>query len=377
MYTTQRKAHSLAESEIVSQQKAEPFESSFGVRSKQRMNTEVNREIAPTEATSTILTVAQADAGQRLDVYLAKKLSWLSRTQIQRLIEQGHVATAGSPRGPKCCDKVIAGDKISVTIPPPQPAEPQPQDIPLNVLYEDEDLLVVNKPVGMPVHPGAGNPDGTLVNALLARQNTLSSIGGVQRPGIVHRLDKDTTGLILVAKNDFAHRRLSEALAARKIHRVYWALVLRQPPANTGVICAPVARHPANRIKMAVVRQGGKEAVTHWKVLERFHGFALIECRLETGRTHQIRVHMASIGHPVLGDNLYGGEAARALQLIPPREHELANTIRAAHRQMLHARELTFTHPRTRVPLRFEAQLPDDFQQILTTLQRYSRKATS
>jgi len=320
------------------------------------------------------LEVVAAEAGQRLDVYLARKIPGLSRNRVQQLIEEGDVTTSSSAR-PRPRDKVEKGLVVTLTIPPPKPARPIPQAIPVDVVFEDEDLLVVNKPAGMPVHPGAGNPDGTLVNALLARLERLSTVGGVERPGIVHRLDKDTTGLMVVAKNDLAHRRLSDALAARRIHRVYWAIVLREPRDNSGVVNAPVARHPANRTKMAVVRQGGRPAVTHWRVLERFHGFCLLECRLETGRTHQIRVHMASVGHPVLGDECYGGDPSRAIQLIAPGNRTLIQAVRAVGRQLLHARELSFRHPRTGEDLHFEAPLPRDFEQILDILRQSIGKA--
>jgi 23S rRNA pseudouridine1911/1915/1917 synthase len=318
------------------------------------------------------LEVAAADSGLRLDVYLAKKLPWLSRNRIQQLIEQGAVQTSASST-PRSKDKVEKGMYIAVAIPPPRPAEPQPQDIPLDVVYEDEDLLVLNKPAGLVVHPGAGNPDGTLVNALLARLGKLSGIGGVERPGIVHRLDKDTSGLMLVAKNDLSHRRLSDALMRREIHRIYWAIVLREPRDKIGTIDAPIARHPANRTKMAVVRNGGRHAVTHYRVIERFHGFALVECRLETGRTHQIRVHMASLGHPVLGDPCYGGDIGRACQLVPPKNQALVNGLKKVERQLLHARSIEFAHPRTGNIMQFEAPLPADFLETLEVLRSHGK----
>ncbi|MCX7625054.1 MAG: RluA family pseudouridine synthase [Candidatus Sumerlaeaceae bacterium] len=318
------------------------------------------------------LEVAAADAGQRLDVYLTRKLPWLSRNRIQSLIEEGAVKTSLS-LSPRAKDKVEKGLMVIVAIPPPKPATPVPQQIPLEILYEDEDLLVINKPAGLPVHPGAGNPDGTLVNALLALLGGLSTVGGVERPGILHRLDKDTTGVMIVAKNDVVHNRLSEALMRREIHRRYWAIVLREPRDNLGVINAPIARHPANRTKMAVVRQGGRHAVTHYRVLERFHGFTLVECELETGRTHQIRVHMASMGHPVLGDPCYGGELTKALRLVPPRNRPLIDALSQVTRQMLHAREISFVHPRSHVEMRFEAPLPADFTTILDALRSYGR----
>ncbi|MGB9692546.1 MAG: RluA family pseudouridine synthase [Candidatus Sumerlaeaceae bacterium] len=318
------------------------------------------------------LEVVAADAGQRLDVYLAKKLPWLSRNRIQQLIEAGAVHTYISAV-PRAKDKVEKGQRISVAIPPPKPAKPIAQDIPIDVIYEDDDLLVINKPSGLAVHPGAGTPDGTLVNALLARLGHLSTVGGVERPGIVHRLDKDTTGLMLVAKNDMAHRRLSEALARRDIHRVYLAIVLRELRHNVGTVDTPIARHPAQRTKMAAVRQGGRHAVTHYWVLERFHGFCLVKCQLETGRTHQIRVHMSSIGHPVLGDPAYGGDVKRAMQLVAPKNQMLLRVLGQVTRQMLHAKSLSFQHPRTGQTLEFDSPLPADFESTLMALRSYGR----
>lgn len=316
--------------------------------------------------------VAACDADERLDVYLAQKLPWLSRTQIQRLIAEGAV-THNHRNDVKPREIVRAGDSITIVIPSPKPAKPKPQDIPLDIVYEDEDVLVINKPAGLAVHPGAGIPDGTLVNALLGRCASLSVIGGEARPGIVHRLDKDTSGLLIVAKNDHAHRTLSDDLATRRISRVYWAIVLRECEQATGVINAPIARHPMNRIKMAVVRNGGREAITFWKVVERFHRFTLVECRLATGRTHQIRVHMASIGHPILGDSIYGGDIATAKQLAKGLPPQLQPMLGLAKRQLLHARELEFVHPATKQTLRFEAPLPQDFQQVLDSLRKYAR----
>lgn len=261
------------------------------------------------------------------------------------------------------------GEQIQVIIPDPEPASPVPQQIPLEIIFEDDDVLVINKPPGLVVHPGAGTPDRTLVNALLGRPGLLSQIGGVYRPGIVHRLDKDTSGLLIVARNDAAHLALSRALARREIKRIYRAIVLRVPQAETGVVEAPIGRHPTVRTRMAVRYDRGRPATTTWRVLERFHHFALIECRLATGRTHQIRVHLAHIGHPVLGDTLYGGGAAVAAGLAGARAHRLRGALeRLARRQMLHAFELGFVHPRTGHPLVFRTDPPSDFQTLLDTL---------
>jgi len=318
------------------------------------------------------LEVSAEDAGARLDAYLASQIEALSRSRLEKLINAGEVLVNGRQTPTKYL--VQAGDEISVNLPPPRGAAPQAQDIPLDVVYEDSDLLVINKPAGLVVHPGAGTPDGTMVNALLAREGTVSVIGGEERPGIVHRLDKDTTGLIIVAKNDATHLALSTALAAREISRVYWALVLRRFAERAGAVEAPIGRHPTVRTKMAVTNAvDAREARTRWKVLENFGPVSLVECRLETGRTHQIRVHMAHIKHPVMGDELYGGGVKLALQVLHPREETLKNEARKLTRQMLHARELSFKHPRTGEQLRFHSDPPAGFLQLLEAL-RASKK---
>jgi 23S rRNA pseudouridine1911/1915/1917 synthase len=312
------------------------------------------------------LIVTAAEAGQRLDVFVAARVPSLSRSRVQRLLREDAILLNGGTAKPR--QDVRADDVVRITVPDPQPAKPAAQDILLSVVHEDEDLLVIDKAAGIAVHPGAGIRDGTLVNALLGRNTDLSGIGGVMRPGIVHRLDRDTSGLLVVAKNDFAHRALSAALTRREITRIYWTIVLRDMREPSGTVEAPIGRHPSNRVKMAVVSSGGRNAETHWNVRERFHGFALVECRLGTGRTHQIRVHLSHIGHPVLGDSLYGGVSAAALQLVPPREQRLQMAVRRVARQMLHARELCFTHPRSGDSLRFESPLPGDFAAILAAL---------
>jgi len=311
--------------------------------------------------------VTQEDAGLRLDVFLTRHLGDISRSRAQRLIESGAVTALGLTVKPGAV--LRGGERIRVVTPDPEPAAPAPQDIPLQIVYEDEDVAVINKPPGLVVHPGAGTPDGTLVNALLGRPGFLSQIGGVFRPGIVHRLDKDTSGLLLVARNDAAHLALSRALARRELTRVYQAIVLRVPAAASGTVDAPIGRHPTVRTRMAVRPDGGRSASTAWRVLERFRHFALIECRLATGRTHQIRVHMAHIGHPVLGDALYGGSAAAALPLAGPHAPRLRAAIsRLARRQMLHAWELGFVHPRTAQTVTLRADPPEDFMQLLDAL---------
>lgn len=306
-----------------------------------------------------LLTVAPESAGQRLDAYLAAN-SELTRSAAVRLIEDGQVTVGGKPANKK--DKVRAGEEITVTLPEPEPDEAVPQDIPLDIVYEDEDILVVNKPCGMVVHPAAGNPDGTLVNAILYHcGDSLSGIGGVIRPGIVHRIDKDTSGLLVIAKNDAAHLALSDQLKVHRVRRVYHAIAIGNLREDEGTVDAPIGRHPTDRKKMAVLRGDGahaRDAVTHYRVLERFTGMCHIECRLETGRTHQIRVHMASLGHPLLGDPVYGGANHRFCEAHPA----------LIHGQCLHAAELSLIHPRTGEEMHFTCPLPVNMVKILTLL---------
>ena len=301
-------------------------------------------------------TAAPADAGQRLDRWLAGQAGAPSRSALQGLMEAGYVRRNGAPANKK--DKLAAGDCITLTLPDPQPIEAQPQDIPLDIVYEDDHLLVVNKPKGMVVHPAPGNPDGTLVNALLYHcRGQLSGVGGAIRPGIVHRIDKDTSGLLVVAKDDLTHQGLSEQMAVHAIHRVYHAVVYGNIRQDAGTIEAPIGRDPRDRKRMAVTPGQGKRACTHWQVLERFGRFTLLACRLETGRTHQIRVHMAHIGHPLAGDPVYG-----------PR-----SVIRELQGQCLHAKELGFRHPVTGQELRFDSPLPAYFTTFLERLRKEHR----
>ncbi|MGB4106489.1 MAG: RluA family pseudouridine synthase [Alphaproteobacteria bacterium] len=297
----------------------------------------------------------------------------LSRTRVKALIEQGHVRLNGEE-----CDtpsrKIKAGDVLEVDVPPPVAAEPGAENIALDVVYEDSDLLVINKPAGMVVHPGAGNYSGTLVNALLHRNaNDLSGIGGVLRPGIVHRLDKETSGLMVAAKNDIAHRGLAEQLESRTLKRVYKALVLGVPFPHKGTVDLALGRHPASRIKMSVRRKGGKDAKTHYTVEKKFgKEFALVECRLETGRTHQIRVHMESLKHPLIGDPIYGPQDS-ALKAALKRggwSPEAAKVVLDFPRQALHAQFMSFIHPVSRERLDLEAPLPGDFVKILKSLDK-------
>lgn len=307
--------------------------------------------------------VEPADAGERIDAYLARIAPTHSRSRLKALIKDGQVRLGGAPlRDPNY--RVAAGDVIAVAVPEPAPAEPQAQAIEFVVVFEDAHLLVIDKPAGLVVHPGAGNYDGTLVNALLHHcGDTLSGIGGVKRPGIVHRLDKDTSGLLVVAKSDAAHRGLSEQFADHgregPLVRQYTALAWGVPKPPKGRIDAALDRDPHNRLKQAVRRVGGRQAITHYAVAETLAGgiASLLACRLETGRTHQIRVHLAHIGHPLVGDRVYGsGFATKAAKLGPPAAAALA----AFRRQALHAAILGFRHPVTDKEMRFEAMLPPD-----------------
>ena len=276
-------------------------------------------------------------AGERLDV-LAAEAANVTRSRAGALIREGMARVNGQMQT-KAGFRLRAGDQVELTLPEAAPARVEAQDIPIEVLYQDGDLAVVYKPSGMVVHPAAGNPDGTLVNALLQNLDHLSGVGGEIRPGIVHRIDKDTSGLLLVAKNDFAHLALSEQIRAHSVQRAYMAIVQGGMREDSGTVEGPIGRHPTDRKKMAIV-PGGREAVTHWRVLEPLKGATLLECRLTTGRTHQIRVHMASIGHPLLGDPLYGPKK-------PPYP--------VTGGQLLHAFRLGFVHPRSGEELLFEA----------------------
>ena len=285
-------------------------------------------------------------AGERVDSFLARELD-LTRSALQKLLEEGAVLCGGEPV--KKNRRTVPGETYTLDLPDPAPIEAVPQNIPLDIVYEDEDVIVVNKPVGLVVHPAAGHPDGTLVNALLYHcGNSLSGINGQLRPGIVHRIDRDTSGLIIAAKNDAAHLSLAAQLEDHSLYREYHAVAVGGFREDSGTVDAPMARHPVDRKKMAVDRTKGKRAVTHWEVLERYSGYTYLKCLLETGRTHQIRVHLASIGHPLLGDTVYG-----AKKPVPG----LAG-------QCLHAKKLTFTHPRTGEKMTVECDLPDWFEAV-------------
>ncbi|MBR3753105.1 MAG: RluA family pseudouridine synthase [Ruminiclostridium sp.] len=295
------------------------------------------------------ITLIAQENGVRADQFLSQSLDNLTRSAAQKLLEAGHVLREG--KALKKNDKLKEGDEITVLIPDPTEVEILPQDIPLDVIYEDEDVIVVNKPVGMVVHPAPGHPDGTLVNALMYHcGDSLSGINGELRPGIVHRIDRDTSGLIIAAKNDAAHLALADQLQDHSLYREYEAVIIGGLKTDEGTIDLPIARHATDRKKMAINHYSGRRAVTHWIVLERFSGYTHLQCRLETGRTHQIRVHLAAQGHPVLGDPVYSGERKG----FP----ELAG-------QCLHARKLSFIHPRTGERLTLECPLPDYFTATL------------
>ena len=301
----------------------------------------------------TSLTAASEDRGVRLDSFLACRVPELTRSAAARLIETGRVTVAGRTAAKSC--RLEGGELVEAELPDPEPTQALPQDIPLDVVYEDEDVIVVNKPAGLVVHPAPGHPDGTLVNALLHHcGSSLSGIGGELRPGIVHRIDRDTSGLIIAAKNDAAHQALSAQLQDHSLARTYEAVVVGNLREDAGTVDAPIGRHHTDRKKMAVTDRGGKRAVTHWETLERFPGYTHVRCRLETGRTHQIRVHMAYIGHPLCGDTVYG-----AKKPVPG----LAG-------QCLHAVGLRFIHPRTGEAVELSCPLSDAFTALLEKLRK-------
>mgnify|MGYP003235652859 FL=1 len=299
------------------------------------------------------IEITAEESGERIDALLARLVPELTRSAAQRLLEEGLVTLGGVPV--KKNRRTEPGEVYAALLPEPELPEPEPQDIPLDIVYEDADVVVVNKPRGMVVHPAPGHPDGTLVNALLRHcGESLSGVGGERRPGIVHRIDKDTSGLIIAAKNDFAHLALSAQLADRSLSRVYEAVARGEFREEAGTVDAPIGRHPTERKRMAVTERGSRPAVTHWEVIARYRGWTHIRCRLETGRTHQIRVHMAYIGHPLLGDMVYGAKKPE----------------RGLEGQCLHARELKFLHPRTGEAIHLSTELPEYFQQVLASLPR-------
>jgi 23S rRNA pseudouridine1911/1915/1917 synthase len=312
------------------------------------------------------LVAGADDAGLRLDSWLARRLPELSRSRLQTLIADGHVELDGRPA--RASTRVRSGQLARVRVPPPEPAAPGPEPIPLRVVHEDAAIVVIDKPAGLVVHPGAGAPSGTLVNALLSRVRDLSGVGGVLRPGIVHRLDRGTSGLLVVAKDDNAHRALARQFAARSVEKEYLALVLGVPARVAGQIDRPIGRDPKRRRRMSVGASRGREARTSWRVEERFDGAALLRVRIHTGRTHQIRVHLSSIGHPVAGDALYGGTRSPSTRRAAARL-ALASLTRPA----LHSARLVLTHPVTSQRLAFEAPLPPDLEAVILELRRASR----
>ena len=301
--------------------------------------------------------VASEDAGQRLDRYLAAHLPELSRTRVQELIDEGRVRVQGSAA--RRAHRVAAGEAIEVEILPRPPLKAVPEAIPIEILYEDEDLVVVNKPAGMVVHAGAGASSGTLVNALLHRLPKLSAVGGPLRPGIVHRLDRGTSGVLVVARHDEAHRQLAEQFRARRVEKTYLALIHGNPKQDAGTIGLPIARDLRRRTRMTTRRREGREARTDWRVLARLDGLTLVEVRLHTGRTHQIRVHFSALGHPVVGDTLYGAprQARASRQTLPP-----------LGRNFLHAARIRFVHPRRAGAVEVRAPLPPELRAYLEQL---------
>ena len=298
-----------------------------------------------------VIIITAKESGDRVDALLARSVETLTRSAAQRLIENGSVTLFGEPvkKNYRCAP----GDEFEIILPPPEDVPLLPQNIPLDVVYEDGDVIVVNKPRGMVVHPAPGHPDGTLVNALLYRcGDSLSGVGGEKRPGIVHRIDKDTSGLIIAAKNDLAHQALSAQLSDHSLSRVYQCVVRGRVRDDEGTVSAPIGRCPNDRKRMAVTEKNSRPAVTHYKVLARYNGYTLVECWLETGRTHQIRVHMAHIGHPLLGDFTYGA---------PAPDKGLTG-------QCLHAREIRFIHPRTGESVHLVTELPEYFTEVLSRL---------
>ncbi|KEZ18611.1 Pseudouridine synthase [Sphingobium yanoikuyae] len=304
-------------------------------------------------------TIGEAQAGLRLDRALAELLPDLSRERIKALIVEGQIVSGGRSLNPSM--KVAVGQDYSISLPAPVALDAVAQDIPLDIVHEDADLIVVDKPAGLVVHPAAGNLDGTLVNALLHHcDGQLSGIGGVARPGIVHRIDKDTSGLLVVAKSDKAHEGLARQFKDHSIDRLYAAIVYGIPTPGSGTVDAWIGRSDADRKKMAVHREGrGKHAVTHYRVMERLRGAAMVECRLETGRTHQVRVHMAHLGHPLIGDPVYGRDRKGFKSILETLGFK---------RQALHAKRLGFIHPVTEEPLAFDSPLPADMQELLSEL---------
>jgi 23S rRNA pseudouridine1911/1915/1917 synthase len=315
-------------------------------------------------------TVSAQESGMRLDIFLARKNIALSRSQVQRLIDEGMVRV--NEGAGKASFKLRAGDTIVLTQEPPKDYHALPENIPLDIIYEDGEIIVVDKPPGMVVHPAAGHFQGTLVNALLHHCLDLSGIGGFLRPGIVHRLDKDTSGLMVVAKSNAAHQDLAKQFKEHRVRKAYKALVFGDVEGDTGIMDTPVGRHPVERKKMSTKSRRGKEALTRWSVAERYGPLTLLDVEIETGRTHQIRVHLHSAGHPLLGDNVYG-HSSRRLQTI--HDPFLRSKLREMKRQALHAERLEFHHPATGQPLAFLSRLPGDMERLCDYLKGDGRRS--
>jgi 23S rRNA pseudouridine1911/1915/1917 synthase len=311
-------------------------------------------------------TVDKSQAGQRLDVFLTQKETGLSRSQVKHVVEEGDVLVNGL--APKVSQKLKEGDVVELTIKPAKEAIAVAQNIPLGIVYEDEAIIVVNKPAGMVVHPALGNPDQTLVNALLFHCKILSGIGGVIRPGIVHRLDKGTSGLIVAAKTDEAHRSLSSQFEKHEVHKTYQTLVWGDVKGNTGEIFLPVGRHASDRKKMSTKSKRGKDALTLWKVRERYGIATLLDVEIKTGRTHQIRVHLSSRGYGVIGDSVYGGSG----QMRDIKNAEVKSALKKLNRQALHAAKLSFLHPVTGESAIFTADMPEDLQELCRALHEFA-----
>ncbi len=325
------------------------------------LSLEIDDELEDAGSSKEEIIVSNESKGERLDLFLAGYKS-MTRSVAAKLCEGGRVECAAKKLAKNY--KLRGGETIIVSYPPIESGEAVPQDIPLDVVYEDDDIIVINKPSGMVVHPAPGNPDGTLVNALLFHcKDSLSGIGGVIRPGIVHRIDKDTSGLLVVAKNDESHLSLSEQIKRHDVSRIYYAITCGNVKNEEGTVNAPIGRSANDRKKMAVIKdplRSSKDAVTHYNVIERFNGFTFVRCRLETGRTHQIRVHLSSIGHPLLGDEVYGGDKTKFGQTS-------ASLISG---QCLHAGELSLTHPKTGKVMTFTAPMPENMTKLLEKLRR-------
>lgn len=317
------------------------------------------------EGTKAVFTVAPGEQGLRLDIFLSQKDAGLSRSQARRLIDGGEALVDGRPA--RASHRLRPGERVSLHRPPPAPAGIVAEDIPLDIRYEDDAVLVVDKPAGMVVHPAAGNSRGTLVNALQFHCGRLSSVGGLMRPGIVHRLDKGTSGLMVIAKTDEAHRHLSEQFKKRRVSKHYTVLVHGDLREDEGVIDAPVGRHPVERKKMSTASRRGKAALTRWRVLERYGDCTLLEAQIETGRTHQIRVHLGAMGHPVVGDAVYGGSKRAADRTA------LRAALKRLARQALHAGRLSFLHPLTGRVMSFESPLPADMAEVIDFLKGWQK----